>query len=85
MIATANYVGYFVGAFVLARKPSITSRATLRISICVLIISLVAMAWTTSLTAYVLIRLGAGIASAAVFVCLSQVAADAETRGGDSG
>jgi MFS family permease len=85
VIASANYVGYFLGAFILARKPSITFQMTLRIAACVLIISLMAMAWTTSITAYALIRLLAGIASAAMFVCLSQVAADAEASGGDSG
>jgi MFS family permease len=68
-LATANYVGYLVGALAGILAPVlIRSRAVLRASLTLLTGTLAAMPLTHSTTVWILLRLLAGVASALVFV-----------------
>jgi MFS family permease len=68
-LATANYVGYLVGALAGILAPVlIRSRAVLRASLLLLTGTLAAMPLTHSTTVWSLLRLLAGVASALVFV-----------------
>jgi predicted MFS family arabinose efflux permease len=68
-LATANYVGYLVGALAGILLPSLVrSRAVLRGSLIVLIATLAAMPLTHAVPAWWALRLLAGVASALVFV-----------------
>ncbi|WP_198675912.1 YbfB/YjiJ family MFS transporter [Kribbella monticola] len=68
-LATANYVGYLIGALAAIVMPAlIRSRLVLRGSLLVLIGTLALMPITTSGGHWVVLRLVAGIASAMVFV-----------------
>ncbi|MFJ9009135.1 YbfB/YjiJ family MFS transporter [Streptomyces canus] len=68
-LATANYVGYLVGALAGMLAPAlIRSRAVLRASLTLLTGTLAAMPLTHSTTVWSLLRLAAGVASALVFV-----------------
>ncbi|MEV7734250.1 YbfB/YjiJ family MFS transporter [Streptomyces sp. NPDC088921] len=68
-LATANYVGYLVGALAGILAPVlIRSRAVLRASLILLTGTLAAMPLTHSTTVWSLLRLLAGVASALVFV-----------------
>ncbi|MFE2216644.1 YbfB/YjiJ family MFS transporter [Streptomyces canus] len=68
-LATANYVGYLVGALAGILAPAlIRSRAVLRASLILLTGTLAAMPLTHSTTVWSLLRLPAGVASALVFV-----------------
>lgn len=68
-LATANYVGYLVGALAGILAPAlIRSRAVLRASLILLTGTLAAMPLTHSTTVWSLLRLAAGVASALVFV-----------------
>ncbi|WP_328980956.1 YbfB/YjiJ family MFS transporter [Streptomyces canus] len=68
-LATANYVGYLVGALAGILTPAlIRSRAVLRASLILLTGTLAAMPLTHSTTVWSLLRLAAGVASALVFV-----------------
>ncbi|MET9790700.1 YbfB/YjiJ family MFS transporter [Streptomyces canus] len=68
-LATANYVGYLVGALAGILAPAlIRSRAVLRASLVLLTGTLAAMPLTHSTTVWSLLRLAAGVASALVFV-----------------
>lgn len=68
-LATANYVGYLVGAVAGACSPRLArSIAACRVSIVVLVASLAAMALTDNVFSWMVLRLTAGVASALVFV-----------------
>ncbi|MFF4041873.1 YbfB/YjiJ family MFS transporter [Streptomyces sp. NPDC001816] len=68
-LATANYVGYLVGALAGILAPALVrSPALLRTSLIALTVSLVAMPATHSTAVWIVLRLLAGIASAVIFV-----------------
>ncbi|MEU9479439.1 YbfB/YjiJ family MFS transporter [Streptomyces sp. NPDC048191] len=68
-LATANYVGYLVGALAGILLPRLVrSTAVLRGSLLALVASLAAMPLTHSTTVWLLLRLGAGVLSALIFV-----------------
>ena len=68
-LATANYVGYLLGALAGTFSPRLArSVSACRGSLIVLVASLVAMALTTNVIAWVALRTVAGFASALVFV-----------------
>ncbi|MET9459321.1 YbfB/YjiJ family MFS transporter [Streptomyces canus] len=68
-LATANYVGYLLGALAGILAPVLVrSRAALRASLILLTGTLAAMPLTHSTTVWSLLRLLAGVASALVFV-----------------
>ncbi|MFG2433509.1 YbfB/YjiJ family MFS transporter [Streptomyces sp. NPDC048508] len=68
-LATANYIGYLVGALAGILAPSLVrSPALLRASLVVLVASLAAMPVTHSTVLWMALRLSAGVASALVFV-----------------
>ncbi|MGJ5755905.1 YbfB/YjiJ family MFS transporter [Streptomyces puniciscabiei] len=68
-LATANYVGYLVGALTGTFLPRLVRSApALRGSMLALVASLAAMPLTHSTTLWLLLRLGAGACSALVFV-----------------
>ncbi|HEX4724712.1 MAG TPA: YbfB/YjiJ family MFS transporter [Pseudonocardiaceae bacterium] len=69
VLATANYVGYLVGALAGIAIPALVrSRTTLRVSLLVLTATLALMPATRDGAAWFALRLIAGIASALVFV-----------------
>ncbi|UOR00392.1 YbfB/YjiJ family MFS transporter [Leucobacter allii] len=69
LVATANYVGYLVGALLGIAAPRLgTSQLSLRASGIVLLLSLPAMAIAQGTVAWCAIRLVAGVASALVFI-----------------
>jgi predicted MFS family arabinose efflux permease len=68
-LAAANYAGYLVGAFLVALLPPRWSRTlVLRVSLIVSIVTTAAMALTTSLWAWGVLRTVAGLASAGVLI-----------------
>ncbi|WP_329261952.1 YbfB/YjiJ family MFS transporter [Streptomyces sp. NBC_01478] len=68
-LATANYVGYLLGALAGTLLPALVrSRAVLRGSLVLLVGTLAAMPATHSTTAWMALRLLAGAASALIFV-----------------
>ncbi|MFJ6895225.1 YbfB/YjiJ family MFS transporter [Streptomyces hokutonensis] len=68
-LATANYVGYLIGALAGTLSPAlIRSRATLRGALVLLICTLAAMPATHSTELWLTLRLSAGAASALIFV-----------------
>ncbi|WP_153543020.1 YbfB/YjiJ family MFS transporter [Streptomyces sp. RB17] len=68
-LATANYVGYLVGALAGTFVPRLVrSAVVLRGSLLALVASLAAMPLTHSTTLWLLFRLGAGVFSALIFV-----------------
>jgi MFS family permease len=68
-LATANYIGYLVGAFVGILAPAaVRSRALLRSSFVVLTGTLAAMPATHDTAVWFALRLPAGVASALIFV-----------------
>ena len=68
-LATANYTGYLIGALAPTGVPALTrSRLTARLSLVTLIATLALMPASTSLAAWLALRLVAGIASALLFV-----------------
>ncbi|MGW4391845.1 YbfB/YjiJ family MFS transporter [Streptomyces sp. NPDC004685] len=68
-LATANYVGYLAGALAGTLLPRLVrSAALLRGSMLALVVSLAAMPLTQSTTLWLLLRLGAGVFSALIFV-----------------
>ncbi|KUN82550.1 MFS transporter [Streptomyces bungoensis] len=68
-LATANYVGYLIGALAGTLLPALVrSTAVLRGSMVALVASLAAMPLTHSTTGWLLLRLGAGVFSALIFV-----------------
>ncbi|WP_327122996.1 YbfB/YjiJ family MFS transporter [Streptomyces sp. NBC_01727] len=68
-LATANYIGYLVGALMGIAMPALVrSPAVLRGSLIVLTGTLVAMPATDSTTVWIVLRLLAGLTSALIFV-----------------
>lgn len=68
-LATANYVGYLVGALAGTFLPRLVrSAAVLRGSLLALVASLAAMPLTDTTAMWLLLRLGAGVFSALIFV-----------------
>jgi MFS family permease len=68
-LATANYVGYLIGALIgIAVPKAVRSRTVLRASLAVIIATLALMPTTHSAAVWITLRLLAGIASALVFV-----------------
>jgi predicted MFS family arabinose efflux permease len=67
-LATANYVGYFIGALLGTAAPISRSTTALRVSLLALTASLAAMPLTQATTAWLVLRLCAGICSALIFV-----------------
>ncbi|MER7975171.1 YbfB/YjiJ family MFS transporter, partial [Streptomyces sp. NPDC096080] len=68
-VATANYVGYLVGALAGILAPALVrSRAVLRGSLLALVVTLAAMPLGESVAGWLVLRLVAGVASALVFV-----------------
>ncbi|GHH30556.1 MFS transporter [Lentzea cavernae] len=65
-LATANYLGYFVGA--LATVVRAPSRAANRVALVLLVATLAGMPLTHGMAAWFVLRLLAGVASAVVFV-----------------
>jgi hypothetical protein len=65
-LATANYLGYFVGA--LATVVRAPSRTTNRVALVLLVATLAGMPLTHGMAAWFVLRLLAGVASALVFV-----------------
>lgn len=75
LIATGNYLGYLVGAVLLARMPHLSRRSTFLLWSVALVASEVAMATTTHVPTLAVLRFVAGTASAGIFVaCVSTVA-----------
>jgi len=71
-LATANYVGYLAGALIGTLAPAlIRSRAVLRGTLLLMTATLAGMPATHSATAWLALRLVAGIASAVVFVAVA--------------
>lgn len=69
VVATMNYVGYFIGAVAMGVKPGwARSRTVFRTAIVVLVLSELAMLLAPNAELWATSRLIAGIASAAVFV-----------------
>ncbi|GGN10072.1 MFS transporter [Lentzea pudingi] len=78
-LATANYLGYFVGALItVVRAPS---RVVNRVALVLLVATLAGMPLTHGMAAWFVLRLVAGVASALVFVA----AVNARPRWGMSG
>lgn len=68
-LATANFIGYLTGAFLGIAAPGVTrSAAALRGSLAVLVVTLALMPVTRDGTAWFVLRLVAGTASALIFV-----------------
>jgi len=67
-LATANYVGYFIGALLGMLASVSRSSAALRISLLLLTASLAAMPLTHATGVWLILRLLAGICSALIFV-----------------
>lgn len=68
-LASANYLGYFVGALAAAVPvPPRLHRAILQISLLVVVVSTALMAGTTAMGAWLVLRFLAGLASAGIFV-----------------
>ncbi|WKG02627.1 YbfB/YjiJ family MFS transporter [Mycolicibacterium sp. HK-90] len=76
-LATANYVGYLLGAVAAACSPRLSGSVTAcRVSLIVLIGSLAAMPLTGNVFGWMAVRLAAGAASALVFVIAVNVLLD---------
>lgn len=71
-LATANYIGYFIGALIGIFVPAVArSRLALRLSLLVVVVTLALMPVTRDASAWLGLRLVAGIASALLFVIAS--------------
>jgi predicted MFS family arabinose efflux permease len=73
-VATANYAGYLAGAVVLAVRPQWSSRRGHQCLAAALVLSELAMGFTTSVELWSILRFVAGLASAGIFVaCVESV------------
>lgn len=83
VIATANYAGYLLGAVLLSLRPGLNSTSAFRAWAAILVASEVAMAFVDTTFAFSVLRLIAGLASAAVFLaCASTVARQIDSSPG---
>ncbi|VTU31203.1 Major Facilitator Superfamily protein [Variovorax sp. PBS-H4] len=69
-LAAANYAGYLLGALTTARLPLAPQRVAL-LALALIVASTAAMGWTASLTAWLILRFVAGVASAWALVSTS--------------
>ncbi|MFD4181148.1 YbfB/YjiJ family MFS transporter [Rhodococcus sp. NPDC058514] len=83
-LATANYLGYLVGAVVAIFAHWIPrSRPAMRVSLLLLIATLALMPAAESMSLWLALRFLAGVASAVLFVFTARVAHQQVTGGGD--
>jgi predicted MFS family arabinose efflux permease len=85
LIASANFVGYLVGALLAAVRLPGSRRAWLLIGLALNAVCLAAMATTSSLPLFLLLRLAAGIASAFCLIFSSALVLDRLAAAGRSG
>jgi predicted MFS family arabinose efflux permease len=85
LIASANFVGYLAGALLAAMRLPGSRRAWLLGGLALNALGLAAMAGTTSLTAFLLLRLVAGVASAFCLIFSSALVLDRLAKAGRSG
>ena len=85
LIASANFVGYLVGALVAAVHLPGSRRTWLLAALALNAICLAAMGVATALPLFLLLRLGAGIASAFALIFSSALVLDRLARGGRGG
>jgi len=85
LIASANFVGYLAGALLAAMRLPGSRRAWLLGGLALNALCLAAMAGTTSLTAFLLLRLVAGVASAFCLIFSSALVLDRLAKAGRSG
>ena len=76
-LASANYLGYFVGAL-LAARIAIEPRTLVRVGVMSIALLTAAMAWTDSFAGWLLLRAASGVLSACVLVgtsawCLAEL------------
>ncbi|MFF0902780.1 UNVERIFIED_CONTAM: YbfB/YjiJ family MFS transporter [Kocuria sp. CPCC 205316] len=82
-LATANYLGYLLGAVLALVRPAVTSSVlAFKVGLVVQVATLAAMAATASAPAWVLARLSSGVASAVVFIAVAGVVAVRLSHGG---
>jgi predicted MFS family arabinose efflux permease len=82
LIASANFVGYLAGALLAALRLPGSRRTWLLGGLALNALSLAAMAGTTSLTLFLLLRLAAGMASAFCLIFSSALVLDRLARAG---
>ncbi|WP_084499891.1 YbfB/YjiJ family MFS transporter [Brevibacterium album] len=76
LIATANYIGYLLGALALAGRNAVRSRLFVALNAVLLIASEALMLGTTSILGWSALRLAAGFSSAVLFIaCTSRIQA----------
>jgi predicted MFS family arabinose efflux permease len=85
LIASANFVGYLTGALLAAMRLPGSRRAWLLGGLALNALGLAAMAGTTSLTAFLLLRLVAGVASAFCLIFSSALVLDRLAKAGRTG
>lgn len=76
LIASANFIGYFAGALLAALRLPGSRRAWLFGGLAVNVVCLAAMAFTVSLSVFLLLRLVAGISSAFILIFASALVLD---------
>ncbi|GGG67028.1 MFS transporter [Kocuria dechangensis] len=82
-LATANYLGYLLGAVLALVRPAVTSSVpAFRAGLVVQVASLAAMATTASVPAWAVARVCSGVASAVVFIAVAGVVAAHVSQGG---
>jgi len=83
LIASANYLGYLIGA-VLAGKPLIAMKPRLHLlsALALSALSTTSMALASDLPSFLVLRFGGGIASAIVIVCASSLVLERLARAG---
>jgi predicted MFS family arabinose efflux permease len=85
LIASANFVGYLAGALLAATRLPGSRRTWLMAGLALNVICLGAMAVTTSFALFLVLRLGAGIASAFCLIFSSALVLDRLAAAGRSG
>ena len=85
LIASANFVGYLAGALLAAVRLPGSRRAWLLMGLALNAVCLAAMAMTSSLPLFLVLRLGAGIASAFCLIFSSALVLDRLAATGRSG